>query len=472
MSRPGADVQDYSAVEGQVLSIGVRPPQTTDSVLCALIEHARPTAKDISEVASDRSGFGVSCLLLNFIKTGRSRLALERLDLSGFSLSAGKLKFLLSSLPSGPGVMETIRCECDFGEPAVVIFHQLSGSLEHLDLSGNSFRSVSMEGLGSVLLFSWLPSLLSLDLSDNPLGPSGVRAFAKGLSASPYSLLLQSLKLARTRAKTEGVRTLAEALKAKKTTSLQMLDLEGNDMRPAGLKYLASAVNAEALSICSRFPKLRRLDLGRGFMDSTQLAAFATALGEKGAPSLQELVLPEGGVESNSVGVVGFANTISSGHFSELRRLKMCSRHDMILETFTTLGRSLATGKASLLQSLDLEIVRFNVGGEVWAIAEAISGRGLCALTSFRLSVAGVKGSEISVLGLALGEGGCSALQKLDLCWMENGDEGVAGLAEGLGGGVFVVSSGSVPQSKMSTVVCRGMEGRGMHSSGRGLEHR
>uniref|UniRef100_A0A0G4HNA3 Uncharacterized protein n=1 Tax=Chromera velia CCMP2878 TaxID=1169474 RepID=A0A0G4HNA3_9ALVE len=38
-------------------------------------------------------------------------------------------------------------------------------------------------------------------------------------------------------------------------------------------------------------------------------------------------------------------------------------------------------------------------------------------------------------LGLALGGGGCPGLQKLDLAWREKGDEGVGGMAQGLGGG-------------------------------------
>jgi len=186
---------------------------------------------------------------------------LESFDLLGFSLSARHLNLLLSSLPAGPGVVETLRCgphvckeghlsvllsflrlkhggegrmpftslktlclaNCDLSEEAVAIFHQLPASLEHLNLSGNRLRSASMEGLCLVLSFGWLPALLSLDVSNNPLGPSGVRALAKGLSSSPQPLPLQSLKLARTKAKAEGIEALCNALKAKKTTALQTL---------------------------------------------------------------------------------------------------------------------------------------------------------------------------------------------------------------------------------------------------------
>uniref|UniRef100_A0A0G4F5V4 Uncharacterized protein n=1 Tax=Chromera velia CCMP2878 TaxID=1169474 RepID=A0A0G4F5V4_9ALVE len=603
---------------------GTTSLQRTDNMLCSLIEHARPSAEEKSELASGRKGFGLALILLGFIRMGRSLLPLATLDLSGFSLSARKLKLLLSSLPSGPGVLETLRCgphvckdaclpvlldflhrlkagggargapfislktlnlaNCDLGATINPIFPLLPPSLEHLDLSGGRLRRVSVEGLASVFSFGWLPNLLSLDLSDNPLGPSGLKALARGLSSSSQSLPLQSLKLARTKAKAEGVEALAEALKAKKTTSLQTLT--ENEMRALGLKHLASAVNAEAVphlkvlvlkenllanvtyeekdyapisellttnalkeleefdlsdnrlfdegvgengdegevwdeadeeeaedggdsngesggvqnsllegvdkigdegveedveedagegidadedgdedgagsdgqveggsivpsaaafAVPGRFPKLRRLDLGStdvfeegAYMGPRELAAFATALGVHGGlPSLQELVLPFGGsdVNPNPEGVVALANALTSGHLSQLRCLKLQPRYDMTGEAFAGLCHSLATGKVSLLQSLDLK--RYNDDAEegVVALAEGIQGQRLSSLESFRLQLSTVQGFAVSGLGLAFGCGGCPGLQKLDLQWSEGGDEGVRGLAEGLGGG-------------------------------------
>uniref|UniRef100_A0A0G4I3R5 Uncharacterized protein n=1 Tax=Chromera velia CCMP2878 TaxID=1169474 RepID=A0A0G4I3R5_9ALVE len=380
----------------------------------------------------------------------------------------------------------------------------------------------------------------------------------------------------------QGVEALAEALKAKKTTSLQTLDLAENEMRPAGLKHLASAVNAEAVpqvnaeavphlrvlvlkknelanvtdeeedyapisellttnalkgleefdlsAIClfdedvgeigdegevwdeadgeeaedgggsngesggvqnsllegvdeiggegvdedgdgdgdgdedgggsdgqveggsivpsaaafavtGRFPKLRRLDLGSteegAYMASGELAAFATALGVEGAPALQELVLPSGGSQQNPnpEGVVALANALTSGHLLQLRCLKLQSRDDMTGEAFAGLCRSLATGKVSLLQTLDLGMYNDDAEEGVVVLAEGIQGQRLSSLESFRLKLSNVKGFAVSGLGLAVGCGGCPGLQKLDLAWDEEGDEGVGGLAEGLGGG-------------------------------------
>uniref|UniRef100_A0A0G4HAX5 Uncharacterized protein n=1 Tax=Chromera velia CCMP2878 TaxID=1169474 RepID=A0A0G4HAX5_9ALVE len=113
----------------------------------------------------------------------------------------------------------------------------------------------------------------------------------------------------------------------------------------------------------------------------------------------------------------------------------------MTSEAFASLCGSFATGKVSRLQSLDLEISDENPEEGVRALAESIRGGGLRSLTNFRLNVAGFLGKDesdgnsMSILGAALGSGGCPSLEKLDLTWVEGGDEGVGGLAEGLGGG-------------------------------------
>uniref|UniRef100_A0A0G4GG41 Uncharacterized protein n=1 Tax=Chromera velia CCMP2878 TaxID=1169474 RepID=A0A0G4GG41_9ALVE len=371
-----------------------------------------------------------------------------------------------------------------------------------------------MKALGAVLAFDRLPSLLSLNLSDNPLGPSGLKVFAEGLSSSPQSLPLRTLKVARTKAKAEGVGALAEALKAKKMSSLQTLNLEGNDMRPAGVKHLASTVNSDAvphlrvlilkenflthvtqeerdgaplaellstsalkelealdlsgncafdlelggegggnvasagaLAVSGRFPKLRRVYLGGGdrfwgcTMHSGQLAAFAVGLGVAGTPSVEELVLARGGSVENpndSEGVVALATALSFGHLSDLTSLTVARRSDMVGEATTNFCRSLGAGKTPLLQTLHLKTDSSELEGGVGALAEAMRGGGLSLLENFKLHfLQCIDGGVLAQVGLELGAGGCPAIQKLDLRWEEEGDEGVAALAEGLGKGVL-----------------------------------
>uniref|UniRef100_A0A0G4HN59 Uncharacterized protein n=1 Tax=Chromera velia CCMP2878 TaxID=1169474 RepID=A0A0G4HN59_9ALVE len=536
MSRNAATAKRSSAGGAHSEIAGKETAERKDNELCILFDHACPSAEAISELASDKDGFGSAWLLLEFIKKGRSKLPLGSLDLSGFSLGAGKLKLLLASIPPGPGILETLTCgshvckdaclpvlldflrglkaggtggrepliclktlnlaKCDLNQSTRGVFDLLPSSLEHLDLSGNRLRCSSMEALGSVLSSAGLPHLLSLDLSDNPLGPSGLKAFAKCLSSPAQLLPLQSLRVARTKAKAEGIEALAEALKAKKTTSLQTLDLEGNEMRPAGVKHLASAVNAEAvphlrvlvlkrnelanvthhekdyapisellttnglkeleeldlsqnrlfefeagvhLAVPGRSPKLRKLIMK---MSSEQLARFATGLAVGGLPSLQELVIPYGRSTENlnAGGVVALANALSSGHLAELRGLEIAARPDMTKEAFEGFSRSLAAGKTSLLQTLDLSLNADNSGDGVGNLADGIRGGRLRSLVSIRLAASCItpplwRGNSVRALGLALGGGGCPGLQKLDLAWREEGDEGVGGMAEGLGGG-------------------------------------
>uniref|UniRef100_A0A0G4FP79 Uncharacterized protein n=1 Tax=Chromera velia CCMP2878 TaxID=1169474 RepID=A0A0G4FP79_9ALVE len=241
----------------------------TEAVLVAAFGHTDPNAQEISALVTHKGGMGLAWVLLQFIRTGRCCLSLDNLDLSDFSLGAGKLEAVFSALPTGPSHVETLKCgvctattlpvfaaalkkggagegaltklktliaaDCDL-EDASLLFPSLPRSLETLELRGNRFRIASMETLSSVLEARWLPFLVSLDLSDNPLGPLGVRALAKGLAAP-----LQVLKLARTGVKEKGVEALAEVLKGKKVTSLLTLDLAGNKLFSAGLKPLAAA---------------------------------------------------------------------------------------------------------------------------------------------------------------------------------------------------------------------------------------
>uniref|UniRef100_A0A0G4HN65 Uncharacterized protein n=1 Tax=Chromera velia CCMP2878 TaxID=1169474 RepID=A0A0G4HN65_9ALVE len=110
MSRLAPTEEDVPPDEGQSQSVGNQPVERKDNELCVLFDHGCPTAEAISEMASSRSGYGLAWLLLQFIKKGRCKLPFESLDLSDFSLSARKLKLLLTSIPSGPGIIETLTC--------------------------------------------------------------------------------------------------------------------------------------------------------------------------------------------------------------------------------------------------------------------------------------------------------------------------------------------------------------------------
>uniref|UniRef100_A0A0G4FQ61 Uncharacterized protein n=1 Tax=Chromera velia CCMP2878 TaxID=1169474 RepID=A0A0G4FQ61_9ALVE len=533
MSRP---CKGLASAENENLGT---PPSL--AAICATFDHARPAAEVISELSSSRDSFGLALLLLDVMKKKRVCLPLPVLNLSDFSLSAGKLRLLLSFLSSEWGTLEILKCgpEVCRGALLSVLINFLqhlkekagvgeTGAicLKTLDLSGcDLFDSdasriflslprtlespLSFPSLGSLLEFRWLPSLLSLDLSGIPLGPSGIAALSKGLAGGTLwsagslhssgtqaaTLPLKVLKLSNTEAKAKGVETLAEALKAKQLVSLEVLDLGSNRIYPQGLMHLAAAIGAEAVPIlrvlilkdnrltdielsfeeieqsmfdeeeeeeeverdfsalarknyvgshaaqivaAGRFPKLRILDLANTGIVSFDLEEMSKCLGDGGVPFLEELDVSEIYDEENasSKGISAFSDAIESGHLSRLNALKLCRPDDMVDEGFPKVSRILACGKLLSLRSLELHSNKENVEEGVIHLAEGIESGRLPMLESLSLSLgyfSEVGGSALAALGRALGGGGVPLLKKLRLKWSEQEDEGVAGLAEGLG---------------------------------------
>uniref|UniRef100_A0A0G4HB14 Uncharacterized protein n=1 Tax=Chromera velia CCMP2878 TaxID=1169474 RepID=A0A0G4HB14_9ALVE len=265
-------------------TVSDEPVDICASALSAIVSHSSPPAQLISELASHKDGFATGWLVLHFIKQMEAGAPLRDLDLSKFSLDAGKLGVLLSSLPAGPDFLETLKggphvctgpclfalkrflqraasssppaslknlniAKCDLSDSGGGSeLHSLPPSLEYLELNENRLGSHSMEALTSAFSEGTLSKLLGLDVSNNPLSPSGVATLARGLSASERALHLQSLKLSKTAAKAEGVKALSVPLKEGKAPSLQVLDLRGNDMRAEGVGGLAGAVGAGTLS--------------------------------------------------------------------------------------------------------------------------------------------------------------------------------------------------------------------------------
>uniref|UniRef100_A0A0G4I2C1 Uncharacterized protein n=1 Tax=Chromera velia CCMP2878 TaxID=1169474 RepID=A0A0G4I2C1_9ALVE len=105
-----------------------------------------------------------------------------------------------------------------------------------------------MEALRSAFAGGTLSKLEGLNVSDNPLGKVGVATLARGLSASPQPLSLNTLRLSDTAAKSDGVIALSRPLKEGKTPSLQDLRLACNSVGAQGVACLGEAVGAGTLS--------------------------------------------------------------------------------------------------------------------------------------------------------------------------------------------------------------------------------
>uniref|UniRef100_A0A0G4IEC9 Uncharacterized protein n=1 Tax=Chromera velia CCMP2878 TaxID=1169474 RepID=A0A0G4IEC9_9ALVE len=312
-----------------------------------------------------------------------------------FSLNAGKLGLLLSSFPAGPEFLETLRggphvckgtclsvlnkflqslrvgvgglggavsaslktlnlSKCDLSDAAgATLLHSLPTSLEYLDLNDNRLRSQSMEALRSAFSDGTLSKLLGLDVSNNPLGPSGVATLASGLSASERALPLQSLKLSKTVAKAEGVKALSVPLKEGKAPSLQVLDLGGNDMRAEGVGGLAGAVGAGTLS-CLRVLILKMNCLARRSSDGSWEFCGLSDLFSHQFPSLQELDLSENFLEGNRNGhsaVLMIGEALGEGRLPAVRTLNLLDTH-MREADLTAVCTALLAGRAPHVKSL------------------------------------------------------------------------------------------------------------------------
>uniref|UniRef100_A0A0G4HYJ0 Uncharacterized protein n=1 Tax=Chromera velia CCMP2878 TaxID=1169474 RepID=A0A0G4HYJ0_9ALVE len=454
---------------------GVQPVDPVDAVLSAVFGHSRPTSEEISALASHREGFGIGWAFLQFVRTGRLKsrfcLPVKIVDLSEFLHNARKLKVFLGSLPSSPSSLKTLKCGPDVCTPECLpvltaflsgsleegnegkgaasclktliaascglddcppLFISLPPSLECLDLKGNRFRRPSMESLTSALEAGRLPSLFIVDLSDNPLGPSGVRALAKGLC-----IPLQSLRLARTGARGKGVEALAEVLKEKKVTSLCLLDVEGNSMGAGGLRHLGGAICTAGAVPHLQVLILRENDLTDADLEQRDYAPLSELLSTDQLRELEELDLSGNKLFDQPLGVEGGVDRVSAaalaaaGRFPKLQILNLANNGISSEETAlfaNALGKG--EGGPSVLEDLDLSGVCSRVEGEeeeeegegegVQAVANAVSSGRLSRLISLRLRCRGdLTSGPVTSLLHALGKGKSPNLRAIEVKVLE-----------------------------------------------------
>uniref|UniRef100_A0A0G4GQB8 Uncharacterized protein n=1 Tax=Chromera velia CCMP2878 TaxID=1169474 RepID=A0A0G4GQB8_9ALVE len=456
--------------------------------LSALINHACPTAQEISALVSIKQSIGIGWVVLGFIKRNLCDVLLGSLDLSGFSLGVKYLHLVLCSLPLGPGFVETLKCGsnvckepllsvflsslrgdrgrpssasssssvfaflktfiaagCDlFDRQASPFFLQpsLPSSLLHLDLSGNRLRRASMQAFSSALSGSSLASLLSLDVSYNPLGPLGVGALAEGLSDLTVTPLpLQTLKMGWVRAGTKGMEVLGKALEKKKLTALLTLDLERNNVTPSGLQHLTAAVTEASV------PNLRVLVLKNNWL-TDENSPFSGEAEKKDYAPLRELLctnalrdLEELDLSGCHLGVAVSSDVfVTPGRFPKLQRLDFyggvmggsCLGSDEL----AALASGLEAGWAPGLRDLTLPDESSGEKKEgILAFANALNSGHLPHLTRWKLgSRPEINGEVLSAFtrGLASGAWG-SLLVEIELRLKKEAiGEGVAALAEAI----------------------------------------
>uniref|UniRef100_A0A0G4H1L8 Uncharacterized protein n=1 Tax=Chromera velia CCMP2878 TaxID=1169474 RepID=A0A0G4H1L8_9ALVE len=365
----------------------------------AIFTHANLTPEHFSGLVSSRDGFGSAVLLLQCINAGLIRFSLPRLDLSEFSLGARWLRLLLSSLPSS-GTLEALTCgphvcrggrlhvlvrflkdlrdrcggtsavclksldlsQCELRDSeARSLLYSLPPSLETLNLSDNFLRRGSMETLSSALSSSSLLALREVDVSNNPLGPSGVSALSEGMGKVEDILSLQTLRLRNTHASLEGVRSLSEALKAMKSLRLEHLDLGENDMRAEGVKAFGSAVKAAAV------PSLKSLRLdsnsaARNAQQEVDASGLSELFSSSNLSEVEELDLRNDSLGPNTAHVC--SDAVAAGRLPKLRSLRCSEKSFFDAQNLASIANAISSGRTGPLQTLEVDCFDLE-GGEV-----------------------------------------------------------------------------------------------------------
>uniref|UniRef100_A0A0G4IAF4 Uncharacterized protein n=1 Tax=Chromera velia CCMP2878 TaxID=1169474 RepID=A0A0G4IAF4_9ALVE len=298
-----------------------------------------------------------------------------------------------------------------------------------------------MEALRSAFGEGSLSKLLGLDVSNNPLGPSGVATLARGLSASERALPLQSLKLSNTAAKAEGVKALSAPLKEGKAPSLQVLDLGGNDMKAEGVGGLAGAVGAGTLS------SLRVLILKKNCLASKSEGdewSFSglTALSSHQFPALQELDLSENelrGSDDADTAAPMVGEAIGGGRLPSVERLNLVGTQ-MQQADVTAMCSALETGSVPSLKALHLCRVDVPAGQ---ALAAALDSDRLPELKELVVQDEPLsEGMGVVIRSIASGKAPALSLLKIEIAYAAyptdpntHVDDIWGALAEGLRGG-------------------------------------
>uniref|UniRef100_A0A0G4H355 Uncharacterized protein n=1 Tax=Chromera velia CCMP2878 TaxID=1169474 RepID=A0A0G4H355_9ALVE len=450
MSRPASRLRGAPPEEGA--GPGAQLVDPVDAALSAAFGHARPTEEEFSALVLNREGFGMGWVLLQFIRTSATLMTTpssSRLFLSLWSLWPSK----------------TLR------------------------LARTGAREKGTEALAEVLKAKRVTSLCSLDLEENEMGVGGFKHLGDALctaGAVPRLRVLILKKNDLTNAeKEEGERDyapLSAFLSTDQLRELEELDLRENRLfdERLGVEGAPDRVSAAAIAAADRFPKLRILNLANSCISSEETAVFANALGEGGAPLLEDLDLSEPiGLEEEGeeaeaeegVGVQALATALSADRLSHLTRLRLVNRRDLTGGAVRSLFEAMADGKTPNLCEIHVDVLEIFLEDPenplgchdeaVEALARAVEEGRVPRLENLILELwrGNLRSAPMSSLGKALGSGGVSSLPKLELRWFfpdtdENPGGGVLGVAECLGGGFLPLL-----EDLTLRVGCRGREG-------------
>uniref|UniRef100_A0A0G4HBI8 Uncharacterized protein n=1 Tax=Chromera velia CCMP2878 TaxID=1169474 RepID=A0A0G4HBI8_9ALVE len=175
--------------------------------------------------------------------------------------------------------------------------------LQSLKLARTKATAEGVEALGEAVKAKKLTSLQTLDLEGNRIMSAGAHHLASAVNSGglphlrTFILKNNFLTEPEVRSDQRDFTPMAELLSTSALKELEELNLNENLLFDRELEAEGTDAQFSAASLLfpGRFPRLKRLDLGgsiRARLSSSQLVAFAAALGVKGSPCLQEVVLP------------------------------------------------------------------------------------------------------------------------------------------------------------------------------------
>lgn len=175
--------------------------------------------------------------------------------------------------------------EADLGDECVKQLGEALGSGCARQLQALTLRSVLLADAGAVQLAAALNNhsncvLVSLDLSDNSIGPEGAKAMAEALRGG---CALETLCLHENLIGDVGAVAIAAAIRTPKCAALRELILSNNEIRAIGGVALARAL--ESLSCC-----VIALNLSGNFISRTTYEAVAQAQAENHTKPARRLI--------------------------------------------------------------------------------------------------------------------------------------------------------------------------------------
>uniref|UniRef100_A0A0G4F536 Uncharacterized protein n=1 Tax=Chromera velia CCMP2878 TaxID=1169474 RepID=A0A0G4F536_9ALVE len=272
------------------------PVMGREGILGILLGHTKPSDQTISSLAQRKDSVGIAWTVLYLVKKEKVKtgMPVRYLDLSGCSLSKGKVFLLLESLPEG--VEELTLCPSAVEEETLALLCQFFERKKGVRTLNFQKESIWPETASA---FASLPEgLESLNVEGNELGQEGASVLAdtwrKGKLRSVRCLNLKSTKL-----RSKDLALLCSAFKEAKPLAIEILSL-CDSFDDEGLFALCEAISDSAL------PSLRELSLhGCDRLGERGVARLLGVVGEGKLAHLQSLDL-EGVVVGEQVsGLVG-----------------------------------------------------------------------------------------------------------------------------------------------------------------------